>query len=87
MYLSLQVSCKPTATRWSLDPAARLALEEADYRALQQALRTRAANCRADATLAARGPPLRRGSAALHPARCPAWQRVSAAAGDACGTS
>ena len=47
------------------EEAARLALEEAGYKALQQELRTRAADRRPDATLAALGPPLRRGSGAL----------------------
>ena len=46
------------------EEAARLALEEADYRALQQELRTRA-DPRPDATLAAVPPPTRRGSLAL----------------------
>ena len=46
------------------EEAARLALEEAEYRALQQELRTRS-EARPDATLAVLGPPTRRGSAAL----------------------
>ena len=52
------------AAEIEIEEAARLALEEADYRALQQELRTRA-DVRPNATLAELPAPTRRGSSAL----------------------